>query len=116
MFSREADTRMTKALDSVHKQMDVLKSDKNTERDRLQRDNGRLKDLVSELRLKGQTEVESYKKEIGRMAEQMEAELNTAEERRAAAVRERDTVKRVGSQFYDHRRPGLLDDRSCKPP
>lgn len=60
--------------------MDRLKSDINAERARLQRDNSRLQDLVSEMRLKSNAEVESFKTEMERMAEESEREVEQARE------------------------------------
>ncbi len=86
---------MKTALASAQIQMDILKPDMNAERDRLHEDNGRLKDLNSELRLRGRAEVDSFRKEIERLAEGMKAELEAAEEAHAVALRERDSLQRV---------------------
>lgn len=75
--------------------MDQLKSDIDAERARLQRDNGRLQDLVSEMRLKSNTEVESFKTEMERMAEGSEREVEQAREEVKRVEKERDELKHV---------------------
>lgn len=75
--------------------MDQLKSDIDAERARLQRDNGRLQDLVSEMRLKSNAEVESFKTEMERMAEGSEREVEQAREEVKRVEKERDELKRV---------------------
>jgi hypothetical protein len=94
-FRRDADSRLESALRGVHEQMASLKSDMGSERSRLQKDNGRLRDLVSELRLKSQAEVDCFRNEIERIQEASEGEMREAEEARRTAVRERDLVKKV---------------------
>jgi hypothetical protein len=59
------------ALAGMNQQMDDLKSDLADERARLQRDNGRLQDLVSEINLKRTAEVESFKSELARLQEDL---------------------------------------------
>ena len=86
---------MEKALQRVHQQMDTLKADLGVERDRLQRDNVGLNNLVTELRLRGRTEFDSFKQEVERMTEGMREELLSAEDGRASAIRERDSLERV---------------------
>lgn len=97
MRRQETETRLKKALDEVHRQMDQLKSDINAERARFQRDNGRLQDLVSEMRLKSNAEVESFKTEMERMAEGSEREVEQAREEVKRVERERDELQRVCS-------------------
>jgi vacuolar-type H+-ATPase subunit I/STV1 len=63
------------ALAEMNQQMDDLKSDLANERARLQRDNGRLQDLVSEINLKRTAEVESFKSELARLQEETEDEI-----------------------------------------
>lgn len=75
--------------------MDQLKSDIDAERARLQRDNGRLQDLVSEMRLKSNAEVESFKTEMERMAEGSEREVEQAREEVKRVEKERDELKHV---------------------
>lgn len=75
--------------------MDQLKSDIDAERARLQRDNGRLQDLVSEIRLKSNAEVESFKTEMERMAEGSEREVEQAREEVKRVEKERDELKHV---------------------
>lgn len=75
--------------------MDQLKSDINAERARFQRDNGRLQDLVSEMRLKSNAEVESFKTEMERLAEGSEREVEQAREEVKRVERERDELQRV---------------------
>ena len=98
--SRDADSRMQQRLEKVHQEMTSLQSDMNDERDRLQRQNSRLKDAVSELKLKGQVEMDSFKKEIDRMREGMEEELRAAEEFRDVASRDQELVRKVGLQKH----------------
>lgn len=75
--------------------MDQLKSDIDAERARLQRDNGRLQDLVSEMRLKSNAEVESFKTEMERMAEGSEREVEQARGEVKRVEKERDELKHV---------------------
>lgn len=75
--------------------MDQLKSDINVERARFQRDNGRLQDLVSEMRLKSNAEIESFRIEMERMAEGSEREVEQAREEVKRVERERDELHRV---------------------
>lgn len=75
--------------------MDQLKSDIDAERARLQKDNGRLQDLVSEMRLKSNAEVESFKTEMERMAEGSEREVEQAREEVKRVEKERDELKHV---------------------
>lgn len=75
--------------------MDQLKSDIDAERARLQKDNGRLQDLVSEMRLKSNAEVESFKSEMERMAEGSEREVEQAREEVKRVEKERDELKHV---------------------
>ncbi|KIR28320.1 hypothetical protein I309_02613 [Cryptococcus deuterogattii LA55] len=91
---QETESRLKKALDEVHRQMDQLKSDINAERARFQRDNGRLQDLVSEMRLKSNAEVESFKTEMERLAEGSEREVEQAREEVKRVERERDELQR----------------------
>jgi len=95
IVSRTSDSKMKEALNIVHHQMDTLKTDMTAERSRLQRDNGRLNDLISELRLRSRAEAESFGKELERISEDMRAELQAAHEERQAAMKERDSLKRV---------------------
>nr|XP_019047925.1 hypothetical protein I302_04545 [Kwoniella bestiolae CBS 10118]OCF26855.1 hypothetical protein I302_04545 [Kwoniella bestiolae CBS 10118] len=91
---RDNEGRMRKALEAVHSQMEELKSDISNERSRLQRDNGRLQNLVSEMRLKSQAEVESFRAEMGRMAEKAEGDLKATRDDLSRVIRERDNLKR----------------------
>lgn len=75
--------------------MDQLKSDIDAERARLQKDNGRLQDLVSEMRLKSNAEVESFKTEMERMAEGSERKVEQAREEVKRVEKERDELKHV---------------------
>lgn len=95
MRRQETESRLKKVLDEVHRQMDQLKSDVNVERARFQRDNGRLQDLVSEMRLKSNAEVESFRTEMERMAERSEREVEQAREEVKRVERERDELHRV---------------------
>lgn len=95
MRRQETESRLKKVLDEVHRQMDQLKSDVNVERARFQRDNGRLQDLVSEMRLKSNAEVESSRAEMERMAERSEREVEQAREEVKRVERERDELHRV---------------------
>ncbi|OCF44892.1 hypothetical protein I317_01171 [Kwoniella heveanensis CBS 569] len=90
---RDAEGRLQKALSAVHEQMEELKSDIASERSRLQRDNGRLQDLVSEMRLKSKAESDSFRAEIERIAEDTETSLKTARDDLHAVTRQRDALK-----------------------
>ncbi|WRT68934.1 uncharacterized protein IL334_005916 [Kwoniella shivajii] len=91
---RDNEGRMQKALNAVHQQMEELKSDVATERSRLQRDNGRLQNLVSEMKLKGQAEVDSFRSEMARIAETAEADVAAAQADLADSMKERDELKK----------------------
>jgi hypothetical protein len=75
--------------------MATLKSDMGFERTRLQQDNGRLNDLVSEMRLRSKAEVESFRAEIERMAIEAEEELESAHDKYKGVCRERDEISQV---------------------
>ncbi|TYJ55290.1 hypothetical protein B9479_004010 [Cryptococcus floricola] len=91
---REAESKLQKALAQVHLQMDKLKSDISAERSRVQGDNRRLQDLVSEMRLKSTAEVESFKSEMERMSEDSENDVRQAREEAFKLEREKDEMKR----------------------
>ncbi|OCF72584.1 hypothetical protein I204_06966 [Kwoniella mangroviensis CBS 8886] len=91
---RDNEGRMQKALEAVHSQMEQLKYDIANERSRLQRDNGRLQNLVSEMRLKSQAQVESLQSEMQRMAEKAEGDLKATRDDLSRVIRERDQLKK----------------------
>ncbi|RSH95361.1 hypothetical protein EHS25_000448 [Saitozyma podzolica] len=90
---KEDESRLQISLAAVHDQLDQLRSDTAAERARLQRDNGRLQDLVSEIRLKSQKESESLRAEMERVAEEMRAEVKEAESGMFAATKERNVME-----------------------
>jgi flagellar motility protein MotE (MotC chaperone) len=92
---KEGESRLKISLAAVHDQLDQLGSDTAAERGRLQRDNARLQDLVSEIRLKSQKESESLRAEMERVAEEMRAEVKEAESGMFAATRERNVMEQV---------------------
>jgi len=67
--SRDHEDHLENALAEMNQQMEDLKSDLAAEKARLQRDNGRLQDLVSEINLKRTAEVDSFKSELARLQE-----------------------------------------------
>lgn len=76
--------------------MEDLKSDLEMERSRLQRDNGRLQDLVSEINLKRTAEVDSFRSELARLEEEADDEVKQLKEdmRVIRDERERLTIVR----------------------
>nr|XP_019009710.1 uncharacterized protein I206_05270 [Kwoniella pini CBS 10737]OCF48491.1 hypothetical protein I206_05270 [Kwoniella pini CBS 10737] len=91
---RDNEGRMQKALQAVHQRMEELQSDIASERSRLQKDNSRLHNLVSELRLKSKAEVESFRAEMERMAEAAESKLRSTQDDLGKVIRERDDLLR----------------------
>nr|XP_018259051.1 uncharacterized protein I303_08594 [Kwoniella dejecticola CBS 10117]OBR81209.1 hypothetical protein I303_08594 [Kwoniella dejecticola CBS 10117] len=87
---RENEGRTQRALEAVHLQMEELKSDIANERSRIQRDNGRLQDLVSEMRLKSKAEVDSLRAEMDRAAEAAEDSLKSTQDDMSRVIRERE--------------------------
>ena len=75
--------------------MDELKEDLATERSRLQRDNQRLQDLLSEINLKRQAEVDSFRAEMGHMEEEAEANLEEVRRESSALSHQIDRLKQV---------------------
>lgn len=78
--SRDHEDHLENALAEMNQQMEDLKSDLAAEKARLQRDNGRLQDLVSEINLKRTAEVDSFKSELARLEEETEEEIQTAKD------------------------------------
>lgn len=80
----------------MRQQMEDLKSDLEMERSRLQRDNGRLQDLVSEINLKRTAEVDSFRSELARLEEEADDEVKQLKEdmRVIRDERERLTIVR----------------------
>jgi phage host-nuclease inhibitor protein Gam len=76
--------------------MDDLKSDLADERARLQRDNGRLQDLVSEINLKRTAEVESFKSELARLQEETEDEIQAVRDQLISLKLEVEVLTEVG--------------------
>jgi chromosome segregation ATPase len=68
------------ALAEMNQQMDDLKADLAAEKSRLQRDNGRLQNLVSEINLKRTAEVDSFKSELARLEVETEEEIQAAKD------------------------------------
>jgi len=64
----------------MNQQMDDLKADLAAEKSRLQRDNGRLQNLVSEINLKRTAEVDSFKSELARLEVETEEEIQAAKD------------------------------------
>lgn len=79
--------------------MEDLKGHMAREKMRWKQDNQRLHDLVSELRLKGQAEVDSFRSEIGRMTAQAEDELRQVQATLKAMTNEKEGLQKV-STFY----------------
>jgi chromosome segregation ATPase len=78
--SRDHEDHLENALAEMKQQMDDLKSDLATERNRLQHDNRRLQDLVSEINLKRTAEVDSFKSELARLEVETEEEIQAAKD------------------------------------
>jgi vacuolar-type H+-ATPase subunit I/STV1 len=95
-FSRDHEDHLEDALAEMRQQMEDLKSDLEMERSRLQRDNGRLQDLVSELNLKRTAEVDSFRSELARLEEEADDEVKQLKEdmRVIRDERERLTIVR----------------------
>jgi hypothetical protein len=91
--------RLQRALETVHEQLDTLKSDTAAEKARLQRDNARMQDLLSELQLKSRKEVECLRAEAERAAEKMREEVKEAEAGMFAGMRERNIIERVSDNL-----------------
>ncbi|WWC91338.1 uncharacterized protein L201_006281 [Kwoniella dendrophila CBS 6074] len=91
---RDNEGRMQKALEAVHNQMEELKSDIANERARIQRDNGRLQNHVSEMKLKSQAEIESFQSEMARMAETAENDLKATQDDLGRVIKERDELRK----------------------
>lgn len=80
MCSRDHEDHLENALAEMRQHMEDLKSDLQMERSRLQRDNRRLQDLISEINLKRTAEVDSFKAELARLEEEAEDELKQVKE------------------------------------
>jgi archaellum component FlaC len=78
--SRDHEDHLENVLGEMNQQMEDLKADLAAERSRLQRDNGRLQDLVSEINLKRTAEVESFKSELARLEEETEEEIQAVKD------------------------------------
>lgn len=81
-------------------QMTDLKADLAAERSRLQRDNQRLQDLLSEINLKRQAEVDSFRSEMVRMEEESEANLEETKRESAALSQQLERLKQVSHYCY----------------
>lgn len=79
----------------MREQMDDLKADLAAERSRLQRDNQRLQDLLSEINLKRQAEVDSFRAEMGRMEEEAKTNLEEVRRESSALTHQIDRLKQV---------------------
>jgi len=79
-LSRDHEDHLENVLGEMNQQMDDLKADLAAERSRLQRDNGRLQDLVSEINLKRTVEVDSFKSELARLQEETEEETQAVKD------------------------------------
>ena len=78
--SRDHEDHLENVLGEMNQQMDDLKADLAAERSRLQRDNGRLQDLVSEINLKRTVEVDSFRSELARLEEETEEEIQAVKD------------------------------------
>jgi archaellum component FlaC len=78
--SRDHEDHLENVLGEMNQQMEDLKADLAAERSRLQRDNGRLQDLVSEINLKRTAEIESFKSELARLEEETEEEIQAVKD------------------------------------
>lgn len=81
--------------------MSDLQSDMAKEKERWRRDKQRLQDLVSELRLKSQAEVDSFRSEMARMTEDADVKLNDAKQDALSAMREKADLADVGHCLRD---------------
>ena len=79
----------------LHQQMEHLKADLRDEKDRLQRDNAKLKDFVTDLRSKGQAEIDDSRIQMERMRTQFESELGDVGLAKEEAMREREALQLV---------------------
>ncbi|WVR09164.1 hypothetical protein IAU60_006226 [Kwoniella sp. DSM 27419] len=97
---RATEGRMQKALEAVHAEMEQLKSDIAAERHRLQRDNGRLNDLVSEMKLRSQKEVESFRAEMTRMNETAEEDMNAVRAEMSKLTSDKEKLQKEIQQSH----------------
>lgn len=93
--SRDHEDHLEDALADMRQQMEDLKFDLETERGRLQRDNRRLQDLVSEINLKRTAEVDSFRSELQRLEEDAEDEIKQFKEQVEILQDERESFTAV---------------------
>jgi polyhydroxyalkanoate synthesis regulator phasin len=93
--SRDHEDHLEVALADMRQQMEDLKFDLETERGRLQRDNRRLQDLVSEINLKRTAEVDSFRSELQRLEEDAEDEIKQFKEQVDSLQEERERLTAV---------------------
>lgn len=81
--------------------MDDLKADLAAEKSRLQRDNGRLQNLVSEINLKRTAEVDSFKSELARLEVETEEEIQAAKDQVISMKQELELAMQVRWPSHD---------------
>lgn len=85
------------ALEAVHEQMDALKGDMLSERERLQDENRRLRVVAADIRTKFDDELESVNIEMARIRREADEKLADAEDTLARLRNEKDTLESVSS-------------------
>lgn len=92
MCRRDGDQRIKVAMEAVHRQMEGLQEDLNAERSRLQKENGRLTSMVSELRSDHAMDLQAVKSESDKEMSSLEANLRRVRSELSIAQRERDSA------------------------
>ncbi|WVQ81425.1 hypothetical protein IAT38_003549 [Cryptococcus sp. DSM 104549] len=87
---QEAETRLQQSMSLVHDQMDSLKANFAIERARLQRENGNLEELLSDVGAKAAKEAENLLREVERMEEKVERDVERAKGEKVKVEKERD--------------------------
>ena len=85
----------------MNQQVDDLKADLAAEKSRLQRDNGRLQNLVSEINLKRTAEVDSFKSELARLEVETEEEIQAAKDQVISMKQDLELAMQVSWPSYD---------------
>lgn len=85
----------------MNQQMDDLKADLAAEKSRLQRDNGRLQNLVSEINLKRTAEVDCFRSELARLEVETEEEIQAAKDQVISMKQDLELAMQVSWPSYD---------------
>ena len=95
----------------MNQQMDDLKADLAAEKSRLQRDNGRLQNLVSEINLKRTAEVDSFKSELARLEVETEEEIQAAKDQVIPMKQDLELATQVSWPSHDSRNELMIRTR-----